>query len=138
MSTNEYGISFQSQSFSKTQAFNHFPPHHDKEAYTETTSPSLSECYQLTAFWNANWGGQFGSAVEYDTTLELSKFRSLLGFLIWRSGGPIVWKSIRQNQTALISCGSEIMATNECTTELQSLKHCVNDLVIPEGYSRTK
>ena len=30
------------------------------------------------------------------------------------------------------------MATNECTTELQSLKHCVNDIVIPEAYARTK
>ena len=30
------------------------------------------------------------------------------------------------------------MATNECATELQSLKHRANDIGIPEAYSRTK
>ena len=30
------------------------------------------------------------------------------------------------------------MATNECTTELQSLKHRANDIGIPESYTRTK
>ena len=89
-------------------------------------------------FCNKNWGGQFGSAVEDGTHLELFKFRSLSGFLICRSGGPIAWKSIRQNQTALISCKAEIMATNECATELQSLKHRANDIGIPEAYYCTK
>ena len=42
ISTNEYGISFRSQSLSTIQAFNHFPYHRDKEAYTEGTSPSPS------------------------------------------------------------------------------------------------
>ena len=53
-STNEYGISFNSQSSSTIQASNHFPHHHDKEAYTEATDPSLSECHQLTSFCGAN------------------------------------------------------------------------------------
>ena len=30
------------------------------------------------------------------------------------------------------------MATNECTTELQSLKHRPNNIGIPEAYARTK
>ena len=30
------------------------------------------------------------------------------------------------------------MVTNECATELQSLKYCANNIVIPEAYSRTK
>ena len=30
------------------------------------------------------------------------------------------------------------MATNECATELQSLKHRANNIGIPEAYSRTK
>ena len=30
------------------------------------------------------------------------------------------------------------MATNKCTTELQELKHCANDIGIPETYSRAK
>ena len=49
-STNEYGISFHSESLAKIQAFNHFPHHHDREAYTEATTPSPSECHQLTAY----------------------------------------------------------------------------------------
>ena len=55
-----------------------------------------------------------------------------------RSGGPIAWKSIRQNQTALSSCEAKIMATNECATELQFLKHRANDIGITEAYSCTK
>ena len=33
-STNEYGISFHSESSSTIQAFNNFPHHHDRETYT--------------------------------------------------------------------------------------------------------
>ena len=91
-STNEYSISFHSKYPSTIQSFNHFPCYHYKEDYTEVTGPSPSECHQLTAFCNANWGGQFGSAVEDGTPLELLKLRSLSGFLICRSGGPIAWK----------------------------------------------
>ena len=103
-STNEYGISFHSEPSAKIQAFNHFTHHHNREAYTEATSQSPSKFHQLTSYCDANLGGQFGSAVEYCTPLELFKFRSLSGFIICRSGGPIAWKSIRQNQTALSSC----------------------------------
>ena len=39
---------------------------------------------------------------------------------------------------ALSSCGSKIMETNECTTKLQSLNHCSNNIVIPEAYAKTK
>ena len=46
--TNEYSISFHSKSSAIIQAFNHFPNHYDREAYTEATSPSISECRQLT------------------------------------------------------------------------------------------
>ena len=68
-STNEYGISFHSKSSSKIQAFNHFPCHQDKEAYTEATVPSPSHFHQLTDFYDACRGGQFGSAVEECTPI---------------------------------------------------------------------
>ena len=93
MGTNKYSISFHSEYLATIQAFNHFPHHHYREAYTEVTSTSPSECHQLTAYCDENWGGQFGSAVEDGTLLELFRFRSLSGFLICRSGGPIAWKS---------------------------------------------
>ena len=113
------------------QAFNHFPHHHGRGAYTGATAPYPSECHQLTAYCNANWGGQFGSAVKDSTPLKLFKFRSLSGFLVCRSGGPIAWKYIRQNQTALSSCKAQIMATKECATELQSIKHRDHNIGIP-------
>ena len=69
MSTNEYRISFHSQSLSTIQLLNHFPHHHDKEAYTEATAPSSLECQQLTEFCDVNWGDQFGSEVEDGTSL---------------------------------------------------------------------
>ncbi|KAL7516710.1 hypothetical protein ACHAWF_000075, partial [Thalassiosira exigua] len=113
-------------------AFNHFPSHHDKEAYTDATPPSPSECHRLTAFSDACWGGQFGNAVEDGTPLELFKFCSLSGYLICRCRGPIAWKSIRQDQTALSSCEAEVVATNECVVELLSIKHIMVDLGLPD------
>ena len=127
-STADYGISFHSNSCNTIQAFNHFPHHHDKEAYTDATPPSPSECNQLTAFSDANWGGQFGAAVPDGTPLELFKYRSLSGYLICRTGGPIAWRSIRQEQTAQSSCEAEIIATNECVKDLLHVKHCATDL----------
>ena len=93
VTTAEYRISFHSDACQTLQAFNHFPHHHDKEAYSDATPPAPSECQNLTAFSDACWGGQFGNSVPDGTPMELFKFRSLSGFLICRSGGPISWKS---------------------------------------------
>ena len=137
-STNEYGISFHSKPPSTIQAFNHFPHHHDKEAYTEATTPSPPEFHQTTDFYDACWVGQLRSAFEEGNPLEQFKFISLSGFIICRSGDPIAWKSIRQNQTALSSCEAEIMATKKCNEELQPTKHRSNGIGITEAYARTK
>ena len=58
-------------------------------------------------------------------------------FAVCRTGGPLAWKSIRQNQTALSSCEAEIVATNECTTELQSLRYRDQDLGMSDAFERT-
>ena len=136
-STAKYGISFHSDASNTIQAFNHFLAHHDKEAYTDATPPSPGDCSQLTAFSDACWGGQIGNSVPDGTKLELFKLRSMSGFLICRTGGPLAWKSIRQKQTALSSCEVEIIATNECTTELQSLRHRAQDLNMQDAFERT-
>ena len=136
-STSEYGISFHSDSRNTIQAFSHFPHHHDKEAYTDATPPSPSECHQLTAYTDACWGSQVGNSVPVGTPLDLFKFRSLSGFLICLSGGPVAWKSIRQEQTAQSSCEAEILATNECIKELAAMKHCAEDLRISDAHNRT-
>ena len=88
-STADYGISYHSNASSTIQAFNHFPAHHDKEAYTDATHPSPSDVSRLTGFSDACWGGQFGNAIPNGTPLELFKFRSVSGFVISRKGGSI-------------------------------------------------
>ena len=127
-STAEYGISFHSKSTHTLHGYNHFPNHHDKEAYTDATPPSPSECHEMTAFSDACWGGQFGNTVDDGTELELFKYRSLSGYLICMSGGPISWKGARQERTALSSCTAEIIATNECVKEVASIRHRAVDL----------
>eukprot|EP00956_Cyclotella_meneghiniana_P038057 scaffold148302_cov51-Cyclotella_meneghiniana.AAC.2 len=135
-STSEYGISFHSSANNTIQAFNHFPHHHDKEAYTDATPPSPAECHQLTGFSDACWGGQFGNAVPDGTPLELFKFRSLSGYIICCAGGPITWKAIRQEKTANSSCVAEINATHECVNDLLSVKHRAMDLGFPDAFER--
>jgi hypothetical protein len=128
-STSEYGISFHSSANKTIQAFNHFPHHHDKEAYSDaTTPPSPADCPNLTAFSDPCWGGQFGNAVPDGTPLELFKFRSLSGYLICCAGGPVAWKAIRQDQTANSSCVAEINATHECVNDLLSVCNRAIDL----------
>eukprot|EP00956_Cyclotella_meneghiniana_P035945 scaffold119809_cov102-Cyclotella_meneghiniana.AAC.2 len=137
-STSEYGISFHSSAHNTLQAFNHFPHHHDKEAYTDATPPSPAECHQLTGFSDASWGGQFGNAVADGTPLELFKYRSLSGYIICCAGGPITWKAIRQEKTANSSCVAEINATHECVNDLLSVKHraMAMDLGFPDAFER--
>ena len=114
-STSEYGISFHSNANTTIQAFNHFPHHHDKEAYSDATRPhSSASCINLTAFSNTCWGGQFSNAVPDGTPLKLFKYRSLSSYLICCAGGSIAWKAIRQDQTASSSCVADINATHKC------------------------
>jgi hypothetical protein len=135
-STSDYGICFHSDASNTIQAFNHFPHFHDKEAYTDASPPSPGDCHNLTAYSDACWGGQIGNAVPDGTPLELFKLRSMSGFLICRTGGPIAWRANRQDQTALSSCVAEIIATNECTTELDSIIHRARDLDMPDASQR--
>ena len=97
--------------------------------------PAPGDVSRLTAFSDACWGGQFGNAVPDGTPLEMFKFRSLSGYVICRSGGPISWKTARQNRTSLSSCEAEIVATSECVSELEHIRHCAEDLAIPDVQS---
>jgi hypothetical protein len=132
-STSEYGISFHSDAQNTIQAFNHFPHHHDKKAYSDAIPPlSPASCINLTAFSDACWAGNL-VAVPDGTPLELFKYRSLSGYLICCAGGPITCKAIRQDQTANSSCVAEINATHECINDLLSIKHRALNLGIPEA-----
>ena len=98
-STSEYGISFHSEDATNTlQAFNHFPHHHDKEAYSDATPPSPGDCHQLTAFSDACWGEQIGNAVPDGTPIELFKLRSICPVLLSAGQGGYFLK-IHQTTT---------------------------------------
>jgi len=56
------------------------------------------------------------------------------GAIIFRSGGPIAWKSVRQEKTSLSSCEAEIRATNEAsklTVAIRNVASGMADLGYP-------
>jgi hypothetical protein len=105
-SISEYGISFHSTAHQTLQAFNHFPHHHDKEAYTDAIPPSPAECHNLAAFSDACWGGQFGNAVADGIPLKLFKYRALSGYIICccaKPSGKIKKPTVRALLKSMIS-----------------------------------
>ena len=88
---------------------------------------------------SATHAGAEKSTILYPTTHQLNYLSSdqFLVLLFAGQGGAIAWKSIRQNQTALSSCQAEIVATNECLTELQSIRHRAQDLRMQDAFNRT-
>lgn len=135
-STADYGISFHSDASITIQAFNHFPHYNNKEAYLDAAPPAPGDCHKLTAFSDACWGGQIVNSVPDGTPLEPFKLHSMSGFFICRTGGPLAWKAIRQDQIALSSCEAEIIAANECTTELDSILNRAQDLNMANAFER--
>ena len=50
------------------------------------------------------------------------------GAIIFRSGGPIAWKSVRQDKTSLSSCEAEIRATNEASKLTVSIRNVASGM----------
>ena len=66
------------------------------------------------------------------------KYRSVSGYLIMRCGGPIAWKSVRQNRTSRSTCEAEVRATDEAVKEILSLRHRCDDMNLPDTSSPTR
>jgi len=133
-STHDYGISFTSEDKSPIHTYLHFPASSDTEAYDDAVAPTPSNSHKLTTYSDACWGSQIGNAVKDGVYLPLFKFRSMSGVIIFRSGGPIAWKSVRQDKTSLSSCEAEIRATNEAsklTVDLRNLAQGMESLGYP-------
>ena len=81
---------------------------------------------------DANWGPQDASQPNRlaPETIELPLFasRSITGFVTFLAGGPIQWKSKRQDVTAMSSAEAEIYATNEAAKYLLTLSNSIHDL----------
>ena len=50
------------------------------------------------------------------------------GAIVYRMGGPIAWKAIRQVKTSLSSCEAEIRATNEGVKLTMGVRHLAEAL----------
>ena len=135
-STASQGIVYHSSASAATSAYLHYPPSHDREAYTDATPPPDSQ--SLQGFCDANWGSQIGSALDDGTEMEMFKYRSMSGFLIMRCGGPIAWKAVRQPRTSRSTCEAEIRATDEAVKEILSLCHRCNDMNLPNANTPTR
>lgn len=127
-STHDYGISFTSANKAPIHTYLHFPASSDAEAYEDAVAPKPSTSHKLTAYSDACWGSQIGNAVAAGVYLPLFKFRSMSGAIIFRSGGPIAWKSVRQEKTSLSSCEAEIRATNEASKLTVAIRNVASGL----------
>jgi hypothetical protein len=127
-STHDYGISFTLDDVAPMNSCIHYPPTTDVEAYDDALPPPLGRSDTISAYSDACWGSQLGSAVADGTLLPLFKFRSMSGGIVFCNGGPLGWFGERQDRTLLSSCEAEIRVT--CTTSkkvvdfLQSLTQC--------------
>jgi len=115
----------------------HYPPAHDREAYTDATRPPSPTSAALQGFCDANWGSQICGSVPDGEEIELFKYRSMSGFLIMRCGGPIAWKAVRQERTSRSTCEAEIRATDEAVKEILSLRNRCDDMNLPDGSAPT-
>ena len=132
-STHDMGISFTSRGVRPMHAYVHFPHSSDLEAYKDAQPPVSERSHLLTTYSDACWGGQYGNVVKDGTPLELFKYRSMSGAIVFRCGGPIAWKVDRQDQTSLSSCEAEVRATNVASTETVGLRNLIESM-IANGY----
>ena len=115
-STHDQGITFSSRQGKSIHTFLHQPDTSNVEAYDDATHPAPGRREHLTTYSDACWGSQIGNSVKAGTLLPLWKFCSMSGAIVFRLGGPIAWKAIRQEQTSLSSCEAEIYATSKGAT----------------------
>ena len=111
-STIDYGFAFSSEEKAPLHTYMSYPHSSDTEAYSDALPPRPDSHHRLTTYSDACWGSQIGNAIREGIQLPLFKFRSMSGAIIFRSGGPITWKTDRQERTSLSSCEAEIRATN--------------------------
>jgi hypothetical protein len=110
--TFDYGISFTSKDMAPMQSYINNPPSTDVKAYTDASPPKPSMTQTITAYSNACWGSQIGSAIAKGTPLPLFKFQSMNGGIVFKNGVPLGWLCKHQERMFLSSCEAEIWATN--------------------------
>ena len=136
-SMTSHGLAYHSSASSVTSAYLHYPPSHDREAYTDATPRSPSA--KIQGFCGANWSSQIGGAVaDGQEEVELFNYCSVSGYLIMRCGGPIAWKAVRQERTSCSMCEAEIRVTDEAVKEILSLRYRCDDMHLPDAIGPTR
>ena len=130
------GIAYHSSASAATPAYLHYPPSHDREAYSDACPPPAGA--QIQGFCDANWGSHIGGAVPDGKEIELFKYWSMSGFLIIRCGGPIAWKAVGQDRTSRSTCEAEIRATDKAVKEILSLRNHCEDINLLDASSPTR
>ena len=107
------------------------------KAYNDALPPKTNQHHCLTTYSDACWGSQIGNAVREGIHFPLLQFCSMSGTIIFQSGGPITWKTVRQEGTSLSLGDTKIRATamGSCLTinarnlilHLKSLGYPIND-----------
>jgi hypothetical protein len=117
--TADYGISFSSKNNESLEGFITFPLND-----TEPAKPAPK------SFADANWGPQDASVPTLKNLrpVSLNETRSILGHLVFLSGGPLIWKCQKEARTSRSSCEAEVKATDECTKSVQWLRNVLEDL----------
>jgi hypothetical protein len=82
---------------------------------------------------DANWGPQDASHPKSGETIDEEEVRSLLGHVIMRMGGPIIWGCVWEPKKASrSSCEAEIGAMDEGCKYVQQLRNIMEDLRLPD------
>jgi hypothetical protein len=110
-SAHDYSISFSAEDIAPMHSFIHFLPSTNVKAYKDAVPPKPVNSSTLSAYSDACWGSQIGSAIANGTLLPIFKFRSMNGGIIFCNGGHVGWIGKRQERTSLNSCEAEIWAT---------------------------
>jgi hypothetical protein len=86
-------------------------------------------------YTDANWGPQDASHPTTGLeTVTIKEVQSLLGHVIFRMAGPILWGCHREKSTiSRSSCESEIYATDEGTKSILTVRHLLQDLGQADG-----
>ena len=118
--TADYGIFFSSSFNDNLESFITFPflPDHN------SSSPIPA------AFADANWGPQDASVPSPKNIQQVSinETRSILGHIIFLSGGPLIWKCNKETCISCSSCKAEIKATDKCAKNVQWMRNLLDDL----------
>jgi len=89
----DYGFMFTSAEKAPFPTYMNFPHSSHTEAYDDALPPKTNQHHRLTTYSDTCRGSQIGNAVREGIQLPLFKCCSMSGAIIFRSGGPISWKT---------------------------------------------